>query len=60
MAINACQLDFGAIDMAYVYNEHSGEHEAYVIEVNSAPGLEGTTLHNYVSYFQNGENHERN
>lgn len=41
-------LDFGAIDV--IYNENRGR--AYVLEVNSAPGLEGTTLTNYVNYFK--------
>lgn len=36
-------LDFGAVDV--VYNEKRGE--AYVLEVNCAPGLEGTTLERY-------------
>lgn len=37
-------LDFGAVDV--IYNAKEGK--AYVLEVNSAPGLEGTTLANYV------------
>lgn len=36
-------LDFAAIDV--IYNSH--EKKAYVLEVNTAPGLEGTTLENY-------------
>lgn len=41
-------LDFGAIDV--IYNQMRGL--AYVLEVNSAPGLEGTTLSNYVRKFR--------
>lgn len=36
-------LDFGAVDV--IYNEHEGK--AYVLEINTAPGLEGTTLVKY-------------
>lgn len=41
-------LDFGAIDV--IYNKQSGK--AYVLEVNSAPGLEGQTIQAYASAFQ--------
>lgn len=44
-AVNALGLDFGAVDV--IYNDKSGE--AYVIEVNCAPGLTGTTLDNYAA-----------
>jgi len=43
-AVDALCLDFGAVDI--IYNEH--EDKYYVLEVNSAPGLEGTTLEKYV------------
>ena len=36
-------LDFGAIDI--IYNRL--HDKAYVLEVNTSPGLEGTTLYNY-------------
>lgn len=42
-AVTALGLDFGAVDI--VYNEKAGA--AYVLEVNCAPGLQGTTLENY-------------
>ncbi len=42
-AVQALGLDFGAVDI--VYNEK--QSKAYVLEVNTAPGLEGTTLDNY-------------
>lgn len=41
-AVDALLLDFGAVDV--VYNRH---HGAFVLEVNTAPGLEGTTLEKY-------------
>ena len=43
-AVQALGLHFGGVDV--IYNEHYGK--AYVLEVNSAPGLEGTTLERYV------------
>ncbi len=47
-AVASLGLDFGAADV--VYNERSSL--AYVLEVNTAPGLEGTTLTNYVAAFE--------
>ena len=38
-------LDFGAIDL--IYNER--ENQAYVLEINTAPGLQGTTIENYAN-----------
>lgn len=43
-AIAALGLDFGAVDI--IWNAH--EARAYVLEVNTAPGLEGTTVQRYV------------
>lgn len=40
-------LDFGAVDV--IWNEY--RQEAYVLEINSAPGLTGTTLENYINMF---------
>lgn len=40
-------LDFGAVDV--IYNER--EDRAYVLEINTACGVEGTTLDNYVEMF---------
>lgn len=50
-AVTALDLDFGAVDV--VYNSRS--NRAYAIEVNTAPGIEGTTLTDYVNYFRGGE-----
>lgn len=42
-AVDALGLDFGAVDIGY--NSHSAS--CVVFEVNTAPGLEGTTLEKY-------------
>lgn len=42
--ISALELDFGAVDIIY----NSKSNKAYVLEINTAPGLQGTTLTNYV------------
>lgn len=44
-AINALGLKFGAVDI--IWNEK--ENKYYVLEVNTAPGLVGTTLEAYVT-----------
>lgn len=44
LAVKALDLDFGAVDI--IYNEH--ENQNYVLEVNTAPGLEGETLNKYI------------
>ena len=41
-------LDFGAVDV--IYNDKKGK--AYVLEINTAPGLEGQTVTDYASFFQ--------
>jgi len=46
-AYNATGLDFGAFDV--IYNEKYDR--AYVLEVNTAPGLMGTTLEKYTEAF---------
>lgn len=46
-AVRALGLDFGAVDV--IWNEKTSR--AYVLEVNTAPGLEGTTLSNYADVF---------
>jgi carbamoylphosphate synthase large subunit len=46
-AVEALGLHFGAVDV--VFNEQQGR--AYVLEVNTAPGVEGTTLDKYVEAF---------
>lgn len=48
-AVRALGLDFGAVDV--IWNAHRGT--AYVLEVNTAPGLEGQTIEDYRNAFQN-------
>ena len=48
-AIKTLQLDFGAVDL--IYNQHYNQF--YLLEVNTAPGLEGTTLTNYIKAIKN-------
>lgn len=43
--IKASGLDFGAIDI--IYNQK--HNQAYVLEVNTAPGMEGQTVTNYAN-----------
>jgi hypothetical protein len=52
LAISACRclgIDFGAVDI--VWNEK--ENKCYLLEVNSAPGLEGITLTKYAQAIYN-------
>jgi glutathione synthase/RimK-type ligase-like ATP-grasp enzyme len=46
--MEALDLDFGAVDV--IWNAKS--NRAYVLEVNSAPGLEGTTVERYAQAFR--------
>lgn len=46
-ALTATGLDFGAVDV--IWNAQQGK--AYVLEINTAPGLEGSTVSDYVAYF---------
>lgn len=48
LAIEACGLDFGAVDI--IFNER--KQTAFVLEVNTAPGLTGQTLAGYVERFK--------
>lgn len=45
LACSVCKLDFGAVDI--IYNSH--ERKYYVLEVNTAPGLEGQTTLKYAT-----------
>lgn len=47
-AVGTLGLAFGAVDV--IFNEKS--QQAYVLEVNTAPGLAGATLEGYVSRFK--------
>jgi glutathione synthase/RimK-type ligase-like ATP-grasp enzyme len=47
-AVEHCGLDFGAVDVVW----NARREQAYVLEINTAPGLTGTTLDNYVEAFR--------
>jgi glutathione synthase/RimK-type ligase-like ATP-grasp enzyme len=47
-AYSALGLDFGAFDVRY----KTKDRQAYVLECNTAPGLEGTTVENYAKALQ--------
>ena len=49
LAIKAIGLDFGAVDI--LWNNH--QERACVLEINTAPGLQGTTVELYANAFQN-------
>lgn len=49
LAFKASELDFGAVDV--IWNEH--REEAYVLEINTAPGIEGSTIDMYAEHFAN-------
>lgn len=44
-AVEACGLDFGAVDI--VFNER--QNASFVLEINTAPGLEGQTIEDYAN-----------
>ena len=48
-AVAAVGLNFGAVDL--IYNQHYNQF--YILEINTAPGLEGTTLINYKEAIKN-------
>lgn len=50
-AFGVTGLDFGAVDV--IWNEHG--KRAYVLEVNTAPGLEGQTVTDYAKFFKGDE-----
>ena len=48
-AVNLLGLDFGAVDIGH----RLIDNKFFVFEVNTAPGLEGTTLNNYATAINN-------
>ena len=48
-AFRASNLDFGALDV--IFNQHQGR--AYILEINTSPGLQGSSLDNYTQAFRN-------
>ena len=55
-AVENYGLDFGAVDV--IWNQY--RNQAFVLEINTAPGLEGSTTEEYAKAFQKlFENHQR-
>jgi hypothetical protein len=54
-AVTAIQRDYGAVDV--IWNET--QNKCYVLEVNSRPGMEGTTVDIYANAILKGVNNER-
>ena len=48
-ALEATALAFGAVDVIY----NAKQDKAYVLEINTAPGLEGQTVEDYANAFRN-------
>jgi glutathione synthase/RimK-type ligase-like ATP-grasp enzyme len=48
-AISASGLDFGAVDVVF----NRARREAYVLEINTAPGLVGSTVDDYANALRN-------
>lgn len=46
--LRATGLDFGAVDVIW----NNSQQRAYVLEVNTAPGLEGSTVDDYANFFK--------
>ena len=46
--VDKCSLDFGAVDIIY----NSNDNMPYVLEVNTAPGIEGRTVEFYTEQFR--------
>lgn len=49
LAVQSLLLDFGAVDIVVQANT---ARSVYVLEVNTAPGMEGTTLERYTQFFE--------
>ncbi len=47
-SLRASGLDFGAVDVIW----NARQERAYVLEINTAPGLEGTTVTDYANFFR--------
>lgn len=47
-ALRASGLDFGAVDV--LWNQEKAK--AYVLEINTAPGIEGQTIEDYANFFR--------
>lgn len=50
-AMNQIGLDFGGVDI--IYRKEGNDERALVLEINTAPGVQGTTADNYAKAFRN-------
>ncbi len=50
-AVDVSGLDFGAVDVIY----NNKQNRAYVLEINTAPGLQGQTVTDYAEFFKRRE-----
>lgn len=51
-AVSTLGLDFGAVDIIVKRGGPLSEAPVYVLEVNTAPGMEGTTVQRYAEFFR--------
>lgn len=51
-AVNFFGLDFGGVDVIYKKARLKRDARAYVVEINTAPGIEGGTVETYASKFR--------
>jgi hypothetical protein len=51
MTLKLCGLDFGAVDVIY----NGKKQKAFVLEINTSPGLEGGTVDAYVEAFSKSQ-----
>lgn len=51
-AVDALGLDFGAVDVISYGRDENGLRRASVLEINTAPALEGESLNSYVQKFR--------
>lgn len=52
LAVHDLNLEFGAVDVIVERGGPLREANVYVLEVNTAPGMEGTTVERYAQYFR--------
>lgn len=51
-AVKFFNLDFGGVDVIYKQARYARDAKAYVVEINSAPGIEGDTVTKYAEKFR--------
>ncbi len=52
VAVRGLSLHFGAVDVIVERGGRLADAQAYVLEVNTAPGMEGQTVQMYAQYFR--------